>query len=72
MAEANGWTIDRDLTRQNGRVAYRDLGDPNVLWAQDTGHGRFEKHDRFGGHLGEYGIDMSVAKAPQGHQLKVK
>ena len=72
VAEANGWVIDRDLTRQNGRVVYRDPSDPNVLWAQDTGHGRFEKHDRFGGHLGEYDIDMSNTKAPQGHRLKVK
>ncbi|MBB3197373.1 polymorphic toxin-type HINT domain-containing protein, partial [Roseateles terrae] len=72
VAESNGWTVDRDLTRMNRRTVYQDPGEPGVFWSQDTQHGTFEKHDRFGNHLGEYDIKLSPTKDPQGHKLKVK
>ncbi len=56
VAKDNGWTKTNLSARNGGRTIYRD-GDGNY-WAFDTQHGRFEKHDNRGRHLGEYNIEL--------------
>uniref|UniRef100_UPI0022B64467 hypothetical protein n=1 Tax=Variovorax sp. E3 TaxID=1914993 RepID=UPI0022B64467 len=76
VASVNGWTEDKALTRLNGRVVYRDPNDSQVLWAQDTQHGAFEKTNAKGTHQGEFKINgepvPNSIDRTGGHDLRMK
>jgi filamentous hemagglutinin len=47
----------RTLNKKNGRDVYTDSKGNH--WSVDTQHGRFEKLDSKGRHLGEYDVDLN-------------
>lgn len=74
IAKNVGLVKDSKLSKINGRDVYKDpkTGD---LYSVDTQHGRFEKTNSKGKHLGEVDFDFKSTKPadPSGnHNLKVK
>ncbi len=62
VAKRNGWEKDTKLSKMNGRDVYAD---PNGNFhSVDTQHGRFERLNGRGEHLGEYNIDGVNTKGP--------
>lgn len=57
VAKENEWRKRTDLSRRNGGREIYEGNDGN-FYAFDTQHGRFEKLDRRGKHLGEVDIDL--------------
>ncbi len=72
-AKNHGWKKNNKLTKMNNRDVYE--GKDGNLYAFDTLHGRFEKLDKRGNHLGEVNIDLQPipGKGPKpSHGIKVK
>ncbi len=74
VAKNAGLVKDSKLSKINGRDMYKDpkTGD---LYSVDTQHGRFEKTNSKGKHLGEFDFDFKPTKPADTsgrHNLKVK
>jgi hypothetical protein len=57
IADARGFKKRRDLTAKNSRDVYQDI-DGN-FFAVDSQHGRFEKTNKRGKHMGEFDIEFN-------------
>jgi RHS repeat-associated protein len=60
VAPRNGWEKNDKLSKINNRPVYTDINGNN--YSVDTQHGRFEKSNSKGQHLGEFDIDSTQQK----------
>jgi uncharacterized protein RhaS with RHS repeats len=60
VANRNDWTKNSKLSEINNRTIYTDSNGSH--YSVDTQHGRLEKLDSKGRHLGEYDIDGNLTK----------
>ena len=73
IADENGWDYDSKLSGINGRTIFRDPR--GGLWSIDMMHGTFERLNKDGKHLGEYGIDgqkIEDADTSGRHDIRVR
>ena len=61
VAEENGWTKNRDLSKKNDRTIYTDKNGDH--YSVDTQHGTIEKLNSRGKHQGE--LDMELKPIPK-------
>jgi hypothetical protein len=61
VANRNGWEKNDKLSKINDRTVYTDSSGNH--YSVDTQHGRLEKLNSRGQHLGEYDIDGNLTKA---------
>jgi hypothetical protein len=71
LALAYGWTKQRKLSVLNSRDVY--MSRDGKFYSLDTQHGRWEKFDSKGKHLGEYDFGLhQQTKKPGTYKLRVK
>jgi hypothetical protein len=69
-----GWSKEKRISNLNDRTVYKSE-DGKFLYSVDTQHGRLEKTDLKGRHLGEYDFELKQTKPIDesgGHDLRTK